>query len=352
MAQETLGRGSAIVNIRSLGKIWGYQTGAMRAYHAHRNAETLTVLMFHRVLPDEERTRLDADRLYTVTPEFLSDCVAFLREHYTLVSLEDVLQAQARVKPLPPAAALITFDDGWYDNLAYALPTLGNTPWTLFAATDALSESDCWWQEILLWAMRSGATDISRLRRETGCDFNNLREQGNEIYSLLMCYADLAPEKRASILSPYRDVICRKLEGQQMMLKPDGLRSLKNAGVGIGGHGSSHLPPTLISNAGEDLGRARQSLADWTGSGGISTMSFPHGRYNDAVVNEARKLGYRLLFTSDPVLNPCKGGWLQGDLLGRIPVDTHDIADENGKMAPHKLAAWLFLREIRSPKGA
>lgn len=321
----------------------------MRAYHSRRNAATLTVLMFHRVLPDGERTKLGADPLYTVSPEFLSDCVAFLRKYYTLVSLDDVLLSYARVKALPPAAALITFDDGWYDNLAHALPTLGGAPWTLFAAADALLESDCWWQEALLWAVRSGSTDANALRRQAGCEFNNPGEEQDDTYSLMSCYAEIAPEKRDAILSPYKDMLRGRYEGQRMMLDPEGLMTLKNAGVEIGGHGASHLPMPLLSDASDDLKRGRSALADWTGSPGPTAMSFPHGRYNDGTIDAAREAGYRLLFTSEPQLNPCEGGWLRSDLIGRIPVDAHDIAGENGKMAPHKLAAWLFLREIRSP---
>lgn len=55
------------------------------------------------------------------------------------------------------------------------------------------------------------------------------------------------------------------------------------------------------------------------------------------------------MFTSDPVLNPCAGGRPGGDLLGRIPVDLHDAAGDDGKLDESKLAAWLFLRDIRQP---
>jgi hypothetical protein len=57
------------------------------------------------------------------------------------------------------------------------------------------------------------------------------------------------------------------------------------------------------------------------------------------------------MFTSDPILNPCDAGWLAGDLLGRIPIDMHDVADTRGKLDRSRLAAWLFLRERVSLAG-
>ena len=61
---------------------------------------------------------------------------------------------------------------------------------------------------------------------------------------------------------------------------------------------------------------------------------------------------YRLLFSSDAVLNRCENGWIDGDLLGRIPVNMQGLSDKSGRLAPHKLAPWLFLRDIRAPIGA
>jgi peptidoglycan/xylan/chitin deacetylase (PgdA/CDA1 family) len=341
------------VNMRAIAKVLAHRSGATRAYHARRNADTLTVVMFHRVLPERDIARVDADPLYTATPEFLTDCVTFLRAYYTIVSLEDVLQAQARKKALPPFAALITFDDGWRDNLDHALPALANTPWTLFAAADALLEPDCWWQEVLLWSLRSGAATAEQLwLAAESADSGKKVDRAEGIYPLLLRYADLPRGKRDQILAPYEETMRRKSGGAPMMLTPGELTTLKNAGVGVGAHGASHLPLPLLKDAAADLLRARDLMNAWLGPSAAHAMSFPHGRYDARVLQAVRELQYRLLFTSDAVLNRCQDGWLDGDVVGRIPVDMKDVADEGGRLAPHKLAAWLFPREIRAPMGA
>ena len=50
------------------------------------------------------------------------------------------------------------------------------------------------------------------------------------------------------------------------------------------------------------------------------------------------------MFTSDPVLNPCPGGWLSSDVLGRISVTAAAVGNSTGRIAEERLAAWLMLR--------
>ena len=337
-----------MVTLRARAKNLAYRSGALGAYHARRNARTLTVLMFHRVLPKSEVTATGADPLYTVTPQFLADCIAFLKKHYAIVGLEDLLKARNGSAPLPDNAALITFDDGWRDNLSYASPVLENLPWTIFVSTDALLNPDCWWQEVLLWSLRSGTATEQQLWRLSGGEPQ--RNGGNVSHALLMRFAALPADVRDDLLAPYRTML-REKAVQKMMLAPADLAVLKRCGVSIGAHGASHLPMSLLSDgdAESDLCRARDLVIAWTDSQDAPTMSFPHGQYSAAVLRTARMLGYPLMFTSDPVLNACTGGWLGSDVLGRIPVDLHDVAGDSGRLDEAKLAAWLFLRQIRQP---
>ena len=148
------------------------------------------------------------------------------------------------------------------------------------------------------------------------------------------------------------DKLRRELCGRPMMLAPSDLETLRNAGVDIGVHGASHLPLSLLERADADLLRARTLLVEWLGPSGAPALSFPHGQFDDRVLKAARASQYRLLFSSDAVLNRCENGWIDGDLLGRIPVYMQGLIGESGRLAPHKLAPWLFLRDIRTPIGA
>jgi peptidoglycan/xylan/chitin deacetylase (PgdA/CDA1 family) len=80
---------------------------------------TLRVLMYHKV--NELRPNPT-----TVPTHVFAEQMALLGElGYTPVSLAEVRNHYVDAAPLPPGAVLITFDDGYRDNLEHALPILG-----------------------------------------------------------------------------------------------------------------------------------------------------------------------------------------------------------------------------------
>jgi len=85
---------------------------------ANGDTRTLRVLMYHKV------NDLPGNRMSMPTRHF-DEQMAQLREFgYRVVSLEDVLAHYVERKPLAQGAVLITFDDGYRDNLDNAAPIL------------------------------------------------------------------------------------------------------------------------------------------------------------------------------------------------------------------------------------
>jgi peptidoglycan/xylan/chitin deacetylase (PgdA/CDA1 family) len=88
--------------------------GAVNGLHDR----TLCVLMYHKVNDLEGNS-------VTVSVRQFEEQMAQLRElGYTAVPLDDVIAHYLERKPLPPQAVLITFDDGYVDNLENAVPIL------------------------------------------------------------------------------------------------------------------------------------------------------------------------------------------------------------------------------------
>jgi peptidoglycan/xylan/chitin deacetylase (PgdA/CDA1 family) len=114
------------------------------------------ILMFHHVRP----TRPDPFRpnaLLEITPDYLDTVLSTVRRAgYDLVALDEV---PGRLATGGRPFAALTFDDGYRDNVEYALPVLERhgAPWTLFVTADYASGCGrLWWLELEEVVRRSG----------------------------------------------------------------------------------------------------------------------------------------------------------------------------------------------------
>jgi peptidoglycan/xylan/chitin deacetylase (PgdA/CDA1 family) len=95
-----------------------YRTVGELARHLPRRDGTLRVLMYHKV-------NARAGNTVTVPPTLFGEQMAFLREQgFAVVGLDEVVAHYVHGTVLPARAVLITFDDGYRDNLEQALPIL------------------------------------------------------------------------------------------------------------------------------------------------------------------------------------------------------------------------------------
>ena len=124
------------------------------------------------------------------------------------------------------------------------------------------------------------------------------------------------------------------------------LSDLHRRGFEIGIHGARHRSLTSLKDdylTGE-LHQAKRSLENRLGKPVVWPLSFPHGDYDKRTVAVARRCGFELMLTSDPLINRLDGDRRCADLLGRISVQAHSITDGQGNLVPEKLAGWLFVR--------
>ena len=102
-------------------RIWvrriAYWSGALPLF---RKSDVLTVVMFHRVVSRTDPNFDRADPAYTIEAGLFAELLYFLRDYFSVVSLHTVMRAMTRLERLPEYPLLITFDDGWADNLHYA----------------------------------------------------------------------------------------------------------------------------------------------------------------------------------------------------------------------------------------
>jgi peptidoglycan/xylan/chitin deacetylase (PgdA/CDA1 family) len=140
-----------------------FRSGTSRAI-AKRFGGRGAVFMFHSVVPD--RSTCIAPRLSTST-NFLDRLLAsFRRAEIDIISVDDLalrLQSTNRRR-----FAVATFDDGFADNLQYALPIFEkyNAPMTVYVTTGMITRSlYCWWTGLERLFLENSTVEIPPIGR-------------------------------------------------------------------------------------------------------------------------------------------------------------------------------------------
>jgi peptidoglycan/xylan/chitin deacetylase (PgdA/CDA1 family) len=103
------------------------------------------ILAYHRVID------IDSDpQLLNVSPEHFAQHLKVIRQCYQPISLRDLVH-QLDEGQVPDRAVVITFDDGFADNLHYAKPLLERhqIPATVFVTAGAVDKPiEFWWHDL------------------------------------------------------------------------------------------------------------------------------------------------------------------------------------------------------------
>jgi peptidoglycan/xylan/chitin deacetylase (PgdA/CDA1 family) len=327
-----------------------YRSGILALYHRIRNRNTLTVIMFHRVMDPRDPRWKTCDPDYTLSAQLFRQCLELLLRYYRIVGIDDVLKARDGAKPLPARALLLTFDDGWQDNYAYALPVLREMglPAVIFVVGEAIDRPAAYFQEQIIGAWRGGRLGADELRTMSElAGVSPLPPAGEpglpEVRRLIAALEALDGARRHAIIERFASVLA---DGERHNLSAGELREMSQSGIRVGAHGMTHVPLTRAPSAGDEIAQARARLSGLLGEpvSSVDTLSCPHGQYDAAVVNVALQAGCRLIFTSHPALNASAPS--PSHLLARVGFEAADVSDASDRVIPARLLTHLFRRPI------
>lgn len=251
------------------------------------------ILLYHRIVEIEN----DPWSL-CVKPENFKGHIEILKQYYNVIKLSEVVE-YIKSREIPNKSVVITFDDGYSDNVSTAKPMLEELemPFTVFVTTGCI-EKDCeFWWDTLEKAVFSNKVDSDILRLEINGK-TYVWNLGNEINTasnkpqLLKVYYELW-ELLQSFKTEYRTGILNKIldwSGQEMKSRNshrnfdiEDIKSLeKNDLVDIGSHTVNH--PRLSSLSTEEqldeIKQSKQYLENRINRS-VEFFSYPFGGIND-----------------------------------------------------------------------
>jgi peptidoglycan/xylan/chitin deacetylase (PgdA/CDA1 family) len=254
----------------------------------------LAILIYHRVLPAPDPMRPDEIDAATFRWQ-----MAVLREHFTVLPLAEAVE-RLNAGSLPPRAAAITFDDGYADNAGIALPILQalNLTATFFIATGFLNGGRMW-NDSVIEALRRAPGPRAGLGAlglgEYDLDGEAKRHAAATALIGKLKYLPV-PERRAAVERLVASLGVTLPD--DLMMTDAGVRRLRDAGMGIGGHTVNHpiLASTDPAEARREIAQGREYLEGLLGER-LTLFAYPNGRphqdYRAEHVEMVKAMGFR-----------------------------------------------------------
>jgi peptidoglycan/xylan/chitin deacetylase (PgdA/CDA1 family) len=253
--------------------------------------------LFHRV-SDE------ADRLWPPMPVSLfKSVIGYIIKQYQVVKLEDYIlndQFKGKGKKL----ATILFDDGYKDNIEYAVPILDayKCPASFYVVTDCIDKNIPTWTYIVDHLFQN--TDAKELVLDIGFvttafrrnEFNNGLEKINFASKLKPWMKGLSNEERRQVLVHLQTTFADVTMPANKMMNWSDLRQMQTAGYTIGSHSLSHPLLASIKDENElyaEIEGSGKKIASELGKFPL-TISYPIGSYDGRVIAYSKKAGYKI----------------------------------------------------------
>lgn len=228
---------------------------ALRPLHDRR--PTLTVLAYHRVMPLDGFETYPFDRqLISATPGQFEWHMREIRERLNPVSLGDVIAHLDGKAALPPAAVVVTFDDGFMDTYRYAFPSLKrfSIPATVFVSTGYVDSGEPFWFEVAAWlALRVKPASLEI----AGCgevfpSGDSPEERTRSMCRLHELLQSLPKARRTEIISQWVDRFAPQLAHPAISpsrpISWDQVSEMAAAGIDFGSHTVTHPNLTHLTD--------------------------------------------------------------------------------------------------------
>ncbi|HNY76814.1 MAG: polysaccharide deacetylase family protein [Sedimentisphaerales bacterium] len=310
---------SSVKNIILRLMLW---TGLVRLFQFVHRKQTV-ILMIHGVMDNRAKPRWKPLRPQ-LAPAKLEEYLRGLSKRHHFISLTDALDMLEGRKPMTPYSVVLTFDDGYRNNITYALPILHrySAPATFFLPTGFVSNPRPFWFDRLDYAlqqapvhgrevkvgslsMRLDASSRNALRES----YKRLRRTAKELqmsdhdflHDMEQLACQLEAESGHALSDLHRD------DDWSAMMTWDQIEGCRGAAVTFGSHTVDHVRLDLVSaaEAREQLSRSKRDIEVHTGQTCFA-VCYPNGSFSEETIAFARESGYRCGLTTEEGLN-CVG---------------------------------------------
>ncbi len=264
--------------------------------------------LFHRVNPKRDKLWDPMD------VKLFEKCIKYISNKYEIVLIEDLVFSDELFSK--NKYATIMFDDGYKDNIEYAVPILDKYKCkaSFYVVTDCIDKNIPTWTHILEYMFQFA--NFSKINMNFDFFPNSLkvdefsgREDRIKYVSILKPFLKkISHENRTLVLDRVIES-CKDIKIPSLMMSWDDLKELRTSGHYIGSHGITHYMLGTINDEAEiknELLNSGNMIKEKLGYFPL-TISYPVGSFNDTVKRLSKEVGYKIgLAVKQNVYNPNK----------------------------------------------
>lgn len=246
-----------------------------------------------------------------LSPEEFEAQLCFLKQHYRIVSLDE-LWRELQDPQTSHQAAAITFDDGYRDVYTCAFPILQKyrIPATVFLTVDSIETGDVPWYDRVFLVLRvfPGSELVLDLDRPRFFDLSSVAARLHAAEKIVACLRTLPDWRRQECCAALeQQVALPEEELRERILTWEQIRAMHRAGITFGSHTLTHrvisrLEPAQMQR---ELLESKKIIECRLDSP-VMDFSYPFGKAADcgtAAREWVIRSGYRLALTTVSGIN-------------------------------------------------
>jgi len=263
------------------------------------NRASLSILIYHRVLPMQDEMIAGE-----VTQQTFDWQMSVLSRYCNVLPLGEAVKRLGDGM-LPDRAVSVTFDDGYADNYHEALPILTKykLPATFFVATGFV-DGGIMWNDMLIESMRTAKGNYINLKKFNlgQHSLKSFAERQEASLCLIDMLKHLDPIERLDQAKKIVEIAAAELPAR-LMMTPDQVFKLMQAGMEIGGHTVTHpiLAKLDVDAARSEILSGKRRLEDIINAP-VSLFAYPNGKpgtdYMRDHVRIVKELGFSAAVTT------------------------------------------------------
>ncbi|GEM_PF-421599 len=291
--------------IRALICYFGFYTGLFQFYLRFlRPQGEAAILMYHHVKENDEQD------VQGVTRNRLNEQIDYLKKHFYICPLDEIVSAHQRKQQSPRNAIALTFDDGFEDFYTQAYPVLRKhkLPAIVYLVSHAVEHQVPIWTERIESIIKLSKNKVFELhlsgkRRNFSVQTEDEREEAlTQIKSHLKMISDSERQQAMAQLDGAHTLPEGDASGNSRMLNWDQVREMKSHGIMFGAHTMTHPILTRLSeqDAMREICGSKEHIEKRLGEP-VLDFCYPNGEtsdFNERIKQIVKDAGFRSATTS------------------------------------------------------